>query len=184
MIAITSKSKVSTSITVIQLTPVSEGKNLNRLPLSRHPIVIISLHYGYDDHPLKNSQICSSIHYTAYCKNPQNTFFLEKDILLLPPPQPLPEGRGYRRGTSSPNSSVLLSPHSQLRFFDKLKSPAKQGISLLYPSLKGKYRQISVPTPSSLSSVILALWNAIPCLTIESPRPVPPTSLEWLLFTR
>ena len=29
-----------------------------------------------------------------------------------------------------------------------------------------------------------ALWQAAACLTIDSPRPVPPISLEWLLSTR
>ncbi len=64
------------------------------------------------------------------------------------------------------------------------------------PSLSGKYfqrrtcnqlgntRRTVVPSPSVLCRLTLALWKAAPCLTMESPRPVPPISLEWLLSTR
>ena len=43
---------------------------------------------------------------------------------------------------------------------------------------------IVVPRPSSLSSVICALCLTAICLTIASPRPVPPVALERLLSTR
>jgi len=48
----------------------------------------------------------------------------------------------------------------------------------------GNTRQMVVPTPGSLCSSTWALWTWAPCLTMDSPRPVPPISLEWLLSTR
>ena len=52
-------------------------------------------------------------------------------------------------------------------------------------SLAGwKKTPTQVPLPSWLSRSTLALWQAAACLTIDSPRPVPPISLEWLLSTR
>ena len=50
-----------------------------------------------------------------------------------------------------------------------------------YCRFLGRTKVIVVPTPGSLSSSTLPLWNSTPCLTMESPSPVPPISLEWLL---
>ncbi len=52
------------------------------------------------------------------------------------------------------------------------------------PPYAGNTRRTVVPSPSVLFRETLALWKAAPCFTIESPRPVPPISLEWLLSTR
>lgn len=48
---------------------------------------------------------------------------------------------------------------------------------------RGNPTVITVPTPSSLSRLILPPRKITPCLTIESPRPVPPICFEWLLST-
>ena len=48
----------------------------------------------------------------------------------------------------------------------------------------GNVSVISVPCSGSLLTEIVAWWRAAPCLTIDSPSPVPPTALEWLLSTR
>ena len=48
----------------------------------------------------------------------------------------------------------------------------------------GKSISILVPFPGTLSTLTFAPCNSAPCLTIESPSPVPPRSLEWLLSTR
>ena len=41
-----------------------------------------------------------------------------------------------------------------------------------------------VPSPGSLSSLREAPCSSAPCLTMDSPSPVPPVSREWLLSTR
>ena len=51
-----------------------------------------------------------------------------------------------------------------------------------YPA--GNVSVMAVPSPGSLSTWMAAWWSAAPCLTMDSPRPVPPTALEWLLSTR
>ena len=48
----------------------------------------------------------------------------------------------------------------------------------------GNRTRMVVPSPRRLSTWILALWSRAACLTMLSPRPVPPTSLERLLSTR
>ena len=48
----------------------------------------------------------------------------------------------------------------------------------------GKVRVTEVPTPSRLSRRISMPRAAAPCLTMDSPSPVPPISREWLLSTR
>ena len=48
----------------------------------------------------------------------------------------------------------------------------------------GNVSVISVPCSGSLLTEIVAWWRAAPCLTIDSPSPVPPTALGWLLSTR
>ena len=48
----------------------------------------------------------------------------------------------------------------------------------------GNRTRMVVPSPRRLSTWILPLWSRTACLTMESPRPVPPTSLERLLSTR
>lgn len=50
--------------------------------------------------------------------------------------------------------------------------------------LSGKIILISVPLFSSLLRRISALWQAAPCFTIASPRPVPPADFERPLSTR
>ena len=47
----------------------------------------------------------------------------------------------------------------------------------------GNFIQISVPHPSSLCNITLPFNVPTACFTIESPSPVPPISLEWLLST-
>ena len=49
---------------------------------------------------------------------------------------------------------------------------------------RGNTSEMTVPFPGSLVSEMSALWNWAACFTIESPKPVPATSFEWLLFTR
>ena len=44
-----------------------------------------------------------------------------------------------------------------------------------------KLTAIAVPLPGSLLSSIFAPWYCAACLTMERPRPVPPTSL-WMIF--
>ena len=53
----------------------------------------------------------------------------------------------------------------------------------MYHSM-GNVTWIVVPVPGRLETSMLALWSMAACLTMDSPRPVPPTSLEWLLSTR
>ena len=48
----------------------------------------------------------------------------------------------------------------------------------------GKEISMFVPFPISLSIKIFPLCSAAPCLTIESPKPVPPFSAERLASTR
>ena len=48
----------------------------------------------------------------------------------------------------------------------------------------GNRKVMQVPSPSALFSSTSALCSAAPCLTIESPNPVPPVILLWLLSTR
>ena len=48
----------------------------------------------------------------------------------------------------------------------------------------GKHTRMQVPFPSSLCSAIVPRCSCTACLTIESPSPVPPEALEWLLSTR
>ena len=50
--------------------------------------------------------------------------------------------------------------------------------------LLGNVIVIVVPYFGTLTRWISPLWIAVACFTIESPSPVPPTSLEWLLSTR
>ena len=53
----------------------------------------------------------------------------------------------------------------------------------MYHSM-GNVTWMVVPTPGRLETSMAALWSIAACLTMDSPRPVPPTSLEWLLSTR
>ena len=48
----------------------------------------------------------------------------------------------------------------------------------------GNVTVIVVPFPTSLCKAMPALKYPAACFTMESPRPVPPDSLEWLLSTR
>ena len=48
----------------------------------------------------------------------------------------------------------------------------------------GKHTRMQVPFPGSLCSAIVPRCSCTACLTIESPSPVPPEALEWLLSTR
>ena len=74
----------------------------------------------------------------------------------------------------------------------KTKPGSQRGTGPLYnrdlfgcPFLQtGNFTVTVVPSPTELSRLILAPWIRAECLTIESPSPVPPTSLEWLLSTR
>ncbi len=98
-----------------------------------------------------------------------------------PPPPPPPKGGGvYCEGTAYPQPAKGLRP---LNLTLKTDLRVKQ-LSVNQTFTSGKNKHTSVPSPSVLSRVIRALWYAMPCLTIESPSPVPPTSFEWLLFTR
>ena len=55
---------------------------------------------------------------------------------------------------------------------------------IVLPSYFQKDSFTVVPLSILLSSEIIALCNIAPCLTIESPSPVPPILREWLLSTR
>ena len=48
----------------------------------------------------------------------------------------------------------------------------------------GIIKEKQLPSPGALSISTCALCRRAACLTMESPNPVPPTSLEWLLSTR
>ena len=54
----------------------------------------------------------------------------------------------------------------------------------IVPSCLGNVTVTVVPPSTTLCSSILALCSLAACLTMDSPSPVPPTSLEWLLSTR
>ena len=56
------------------------------------------------------------------------------------------------------------------------------GAGMFHPM--GNVTLIVVPVPGRLETSMPALWSMAACLTMDSPRPVPPTSLEWLLSTR
>ena len=65
----------------------------------------------------------------------------------------------------------------------RAKNPSKSSVDKWNYSF-GKTTVNVVPTFSSLSTLIFALWMRTPCLTMDSPKPVPPISREWLLSTR
>ena len=54
----------------------------------------------------------------------------------------------------------------------------------IYTLRIGKNKETFVPRPNWLSISILPPWASIRCLTIDSPRPVPPSSRERVLSTR
>ena len=53
-----------------------------------------------------------------------------------------------------------------------------------FPYAKGNVTRISVPFPTSLCRWMAPWWYCTACLTMDSPNPVPPEALEWLLSTR
>lgn len=79
-----------------------------------------------------------------------------------------------------------------MRFHSTKKTPllrkTEKGFSVCFSYIQFiEYsREISmlVPFPISLSIKIFPLCSAAPCLTIESPKPVPPFSAERLASTR
>ena len=93
-------------------------------------------------------------------------------VLLLPlSPQVTDEGGRIQSAQVDATSSVAALPcHLPI-----------EGKAFAH---SGKTIVIAVPLPGSLCSSTRALWNCAPCLTMDRPRPVPPTSLLWLLSTR
>ena len=89
-----------------------------------------------------------------------------------------------------PNLSVLFNifkcDHISLFRFHRLSFSFQKRLPNPLYALKhlSNVTDIVVPRPSSLSSVICALCLTAICLTIASPRPVPPVALERLLSTR
>ena len=65
---------------------------------------------------------------------------------------------------------------------EKLRLSEAEGEADLVDS--GLRYDLTVPLSRSLSRRTWAPWNWAPCLTMDSPRPVPPSSREWLLSTR
>ena len=78
-----------------------------------------------------------------------------------------------RQRRAVPEDHLLFVPHGSLPF----SSQISRGFSR-------KYNVTVVPRSTALSRDSSAPWLMAPCLTMDSPRPVPPISLEWLLSTR
>lgn len=79
-----------------------------------------------------------------------------------------------------------------MRFHSTKKTPllrkTEKGFSVCFSYIQfieyGMEISMLVPFPISLSIKIFPLCSAAPCLTIESPKPVPPFSAERLASTR
>ena len=90
-------------------------------------------------------------------------------------------GNGARSlGLVGPDDHTVVRP---LPFAHELP-PDGKGCSDAAYSPAGKVTVIVVPSPSRLSSSMLAWWNAAECLTMARPRPVPPLARERLVSTR
>ena len=91
----------------------------------------------------------------------------------------------FRSGTRIPHHvSPSRSIQEILNFFRYFLIQVHFGKSEFHSLSLGKSISILVPFPGALSTLTFAPCSSAPCLTIESPRPVPPRSLEWLLSTR
>ena len=97
--------------------------------------------------------------------------------LLLPGPS----GRRFRGKNSLTARWKKVCPLPNKKRPGKPKPP---GARKEIPYALGQVRVKVLPSPSVLSSWTSAPMQAAPCFTMESPRPVPPISLEWLLSTR
>ena len=102
--------------------------------------------------------------YSGVCKTGRISFIVAHPLSFAFAQQ-LPQ-RGGAEGASRHGSTY--------------SSPPTEG---MYHSM-GNVTLIVVPVPGRLETSMLALWSMAACFTMESPRPVPPTSLEWLLSTR
>lgn len=93
------------------------------------------------------------------------------------------------------SNSPIFSPETQPppHAFHSTKKPpllrkTEKGFSVCFSYVQfieyGKEISMLVPFPISLSIKIFPLCSAAPCLTIESPKPVPPFSAKRLASTR
>ena len=69
-------------------------------------------------------------------------------------------------------------------FYNSPASPYQKQTDTNYFFSFGNCISILVPLPGALSTLTFAPCRSAPCFTMESPSPVPPRSLEWLLSTR
>lgn len=70
----------------------------------------------------------------------------------------------------------LLKDFDECQIISELKHG--KGTDRKVPFVTQNVTVIVVPLPAVLSRLIEPPWKATACLTIESPRPVPPVSLE------
>ena len=124
------------------------------------------------------------------CENTHDTPSVSPFVLPAPPEV---EPRALRTGAYAIQPGTSENPG--LRADDiRPYSPYGKLIPLILPLYRisgaGMYHSMGnvtlmvVPVPGRLETSMAALWSIAACFTMESPRPVPPTSLEWLLSTR
>ena len=95
-------------------------------------------------------------------------------------------------GQGRPPLRVHLFPHRCIQFcncipplcYDELRKKPFPFPGKAFSYAFGIVTVMLVPCPGVLWRAILPLWYCTACLTMESPSPVPPEALEWLLSTR